>query len=102
MNRSLSGSSGRRGSKRISAKKSAATRSAAEQQLVGWPLPASDVDRTDSMRRRVAAFFSAGSSEARSRLIGLPIVDQPLVSGESIQRRANTLRRRRIGVREQD
>ena len=47
------------GSNRISAKNSAATRSAAEQQLVGWPLPASDVDLIESMRRRVAAFFRA-------------------------------------------
>ena len=42
--RSLSGLCGSFGSNRISAKKSAATRSAAEQQLVGCPLPASDVD----------------------------------------------------------
>jgi len=44
--------------------------SAAEQQLVGWPLPASDVDLTESMRSRVATFFSAGTSKARSRGIG--------------------------------
>src|SRR5262245_54634127 len=55
------------GSKRISPKNSAATRSAAEQQLVGWPLPASDVDRTESMRRRVAAVIKAGTRRARSK-----------------------------------
>ena len=41
-------------------------RSAAEQQLVGWPLPASDVARIESIRSRVAMFFRAGISEARS------------------------------------
>ena len=33
--------------------------SAADAQLVGWPLPASLVERTESMRSRVATFFSA-------------------------------------------
>src|SRR5687768_14629598 len=33
--------------------------SAAEQQVEGWPLPASLVERTESMRSRVAMFFSA-------------------------------------------
>jgi hypothetical protein len=35
-------------------KKSAATMSAAEQQLEGWPLPATLVERTLSMRKCVA------------------------------------------------
>lgn len=42
-------------------KKSAATISAAEQQLDGWPLPAVLVERTLSMRRCVAAFRNAVS-----------------------------------------
>src|SRR6266511_3635784 len=66
-NRSLSGLAGSFGSKRISAKKSAAIRSAIEQQLVGCPLPASEVERSESMRSRVAMFFRAGISAARSR-----------------------------------
>ena len=66
MNRSLSGWRGSLGSNRISAKNRAATRSAAEQQLVGWPLPASDVDLMESIRSRVATFFNAGMSDARS------------------------------------
>ena len=37
--------------------------SAAEQQELGWPLPASEVDRAESMRRRVAMLCSAGTSE---------------------------------------
>src|SRR4030095_1686613 len=37
--------------------------SAAEQQVLGCPLPASVVARTDSMRRRVAMFFNAGMRE---------------------------------------
>src|SRR5437667_10973604 len=40
--------------------------SAIEQQLVGWPLPASDVARIESIRSRVATFFNAGMSDARS------------------------------------
>src|SRR5512143_202917 len=40
-------------------KKRAATISAAEQQLEGWPLPASLVDRTLSMRKCVALLCSA-------------------------------------------
>jgi hypothetical protein len=66
MNRSLSGLCGSFGSNRISAKKSAAMRSAAEQQLVGWPLPASAVDLTESIRKRVAMFLSAGIRAVRS------------------------------------
>jgi hypothetical protein len=37
--------------------------SAAEQQLVGWPLPAAVVDSIESMRRRVAMLRNAFSSE---------------------------------------
>jgi hypothetical protein len=33
--------------------------SAAEQQVLGCPLPASVVERTESMRRRVAIFINA-------------------------------------------
>jgi hypothetical protein len=43
--------------------------SAIEQQLVGWPLPASDVARIESIRNRVAMFFKAGTSSARSIVI---------------------------------
>ena len=56
----------REGSNRISAKNSAATMSAAEQQLVGWPLPASDVDIAESIRSRVAMLLRAGMSVDRS------------------------------------
>src|SRR5258706_3091014 len=64
--RSAPGCFGSLGSNRISAKKSAATRSAAEQQLVGWPLAASEVDLIESIRRRVAMFLRAGRRVARS------------------------------------
>jgi hypothetical protein len=66
-NRSLAGFCGfadRNASRR---RKSAAITSAIEQQLVGWPLPASDVDVSESMRSRVAMFVRAGMSVARSR-----------------------------------
>src|SRR6185436_14588143 len=66
-NRSLTVFLGSCGSNRISAKNSAATRSAAEQQLVGCPLPASEVDLTESIRNWVAVFFNAGINEDRSR-----------------------------------
>ena len=36
--------------------------SAAEQHVVGWPLPASLVARIDSRRSRVAMFFNAGKT----------------------------------------
>jgi hypothetical protein len=49
------------GSKRISAKKSAAITSAIEQQLGRWPLPASDVEVSESMRNRVAMFGESGN-----------------------------------------
>jgi hypothetical protein len=64
--RSLCGFFGSFGSKRISAKKSAAVRSAIDMQLVGWPLAASVVARTESIRSLVAMFFNAGMSNARS------------------------------------
>jgi hypothetical protein len=34
--------------------------SAAEQQVLGWPLPASLVESTESIRSRVATFINAG------------------------------------------
>jgi hypothetical protein len=40
--------------------------SAAEQHVLGCPLPASVVERTESMRRRVAIFVSAGTRAAVS------------------------------------
>ena len=50
-------------------------RSAIEQQLVGCPVPASDVDFSESIRSRVATFFRAGMREERSRDMRLSIVD---------------------------
>src|SRR4029453_16405915 len=50
-NRSLSGFFGSFGSKRSSAKNTVATISAAEQQLVGCPLPAAVVGRVELVRR---------------------------------------------------
>ena len=47
--------------------------SAAEQHVVGCPLPASDVDLTESIRSRVATFLSAGMRAERSR--GIEIAD---------------------------
>ena len=44
-------------------KNSAATMSAADAQEVGWPLPASLVARTQSMRSRVATFFNAATRD---------------------------------------
>src|SRR5688572_27485564 len=67
MKRSLSGFWGLAGSNRISAKNNAAVRSAIEQQLVGWPLAASDVDFSESIRSWVAMFVRAGISVERSR-----------------------------------
>jgi hypothetical protein len=55
-NRSLWACCGCCGSKRISAKNSAATRSAADAHVVGWPLPAAVVERIESMRSCVATF----------------------------------------------
>jgi hypothetical protein len=59
-------------SKRISAKNSAAMISAAEQQVLGCPLPAAVVARTESMRRRVATFFSAGTGDDSCTGTGRP------------------------------
>src|ERR1700730_2078705 len=72
--RSLSGFFGSFGSKRISAKKSAAVSSDIDMPLVGWPRPASEVARTESIRCVVAIFFSAGMSEARSMFISVEIL----------------------------
>src|SRR5689334_8237360 len=55
-NRSLLGAFGFLGSYRMTEKKSVATMSAAEQQLDGWPLPASLVERTLSIRSWAALF----------------------------------------------
>jgi hypothetical protein len=52
------------GSYRITEKNSVATISAAEQQLVGWPVPDSDVDRTLSIRSAAALFFNKVISAA--------------------------------------
>src|SRR5207248_3133783 len=71
MKRSLSGLCGSFGSNRISAKNSADMMSAIEQQLVGCPVPASDVARMESILSRVAMFFRAGTSSARS--IAIPV-----------------------------
>jgi hypothetical protein len=49
------------GSYRISTKKSVAMISAADMHVVGWPLPASDVERIESIRSRVAMLWSAGT-----------------------------------------
>src|SRR5262245_65474956 len=46
----------------MTAKKRAATRSAAEAALVGWPLPAAVVARTDSILSRVDTSSSAWMS----------------------------------------
>jgi hypothetical protein len=37
--------------------------SAADAQVVGWPLPASLVELTESMRNRVATFFSEATRD---------------------------------------
>ena len=78
--------------------------SAAEQQLVGWPLPASDVDSTESIRSRVATFFRAGMSDERSSDMGLSILDGrlriskyrlPVAGGETVNRADKAELRRR-------
>ena len=66
MKRSFNGWCGFAGSKRISEKKSAATTSAADAQVVGWPLPAAVVARIESIRSWVAMLWSTGTSRARS------------------------------------
>src|SRR5687767_9413752 len=93
MNRSLPGCCGFFGSNRISAKNNAATRSAAEQQLVGWPLPASEVERTESIRSRVAALLRAGSRTARSTATKPLILDE-IVPTRFLNRLAEILVRR--------
>src|SRR5580704_2591367 len=90
-NRSLSSWWGSFGSKRISAKNSAATTSAAEQQLVGCPLPASEVDLTESMRRRVATFFNAGISNDRSTVKILSQDSEPLGERKTVGGALQTL-----------
>ena len=52
------------GSNRISEKNNVETISAAEQQLVGWPLAAAVVERMESMRSCVATFLSASMRAA--------------------------------------
>src|SRR2546428_6085271 len=71
MKRSLSTACGSAGRKRMTSKKSAATRSAAEQQLVGWPLPAAVVARIEWMRSRVARSRSP-SRNVRSAMRSTP------------------------------
>jgi hypothetical protein len=55
-------------------KKSVATMSAAEQQLDGWPLAASDVARTLSIRSCVALLWRAlrDSGDRAALAIGTP------------------------------
>src|ERR1700712_5696476 len=100
-NRSLSVFLGSIGSKRISAKNNAAMMSAIDMQLVGCPLAASDVARTESMRSRVATFFNAGMSDARSMVISvdaiLPYVPQQFAQRETVRRGGR--RRAGAGVR---
>src|SRR5678815_1076420 len=64
----------------MASKKTAATTSAAEAQLVGCPLPAAVVARIDLMRRRVATSSSAwrvslGASALVSTVSGSAIAD---------------------------
>jgi hypothetical protein len=54
---------GSAGSYRISAKNNAATISAADIHVDGCPVPASVVASTESIRSRVAMFFSADTRE---------------------------------------
>ena len=74
--------------------------SAAEQQLVGWPLPASEVERSESIRSRVAMFLRAGMSAARSMVMacefycGRPIPVQ--MSASAVRPRAADRRRRAL------
>ena len=115
--RSLSRLCGSFGSNRISAKNNAAMTSAIEQQLVGCPLPASEVERIESIRSRVAMFFKAGTSRARSMAICVrrfyrkrqqfaerePVDRRAIVEGARRQRRQHPRRIGAIvGVRRQD
>ncbi len=73
MKRSLSGRSASVGSYRISPQNRTATTSAAEQQVLGWPLPAFVVLRTESIRRRVATLRRAavaGATDGDTRTSG--------------------------------
>jgi hypothetical protein len=45
--------------------------SAIDMQLVGCPVPDSEVARIESIRSLVAMFLSAGTSEARSMAMGI-------------------------------
>ena len=65
--------------------------SAAEQQLVGCPLPAVLVARMDAILSRVAMFLSAGMSELRS-------TDTKTSEAASVPR-LNTRERRRSVIR---
>ena len=56
----------------MSAKNNAAIRSAADMQVVGCPLADAVVARIDSMRRRVAMFFSDDRSDASTCNRGPP------------------------------
>src|SRR6476620_2774358 len=59
MKRSLSGLRGFFASNRISSKKRVETMSAADKHVVGWPVPASLVDLTESIRSCAAMFLRA-------------------------------------------
>src|SRR5688572_30737188 len=93
MKRSLLGCLGFFGSYRITAKKSTATMSAAEQQLDGCPLPASEVARTLSIRRVVALFWSAvinaGLAIPGDISSPLPFVTIPAVSNSPTSAKPN-------------
>ena len=90
-NRSLSGFFGSFGSNRISAKNSAAMSSAIEKQLVGCPLPASDVARAESAdsvsaanggslgkgtKGRFVAPFEAAAAALKTGEISQPVLTQ--------------------------
>ena len=90
------------GSKRISAKNSAAMRSAAEQHWSGWPLPASVVARIESMRSRVAMFFSAGNERGSISYVACEILartrieQREAVVGGCVAARRRHVRRLRV------
>ena len=75
------------------AKNRAATSSAAEAQLVGCPLPACVVDFTESIRNRVAMFFSAGMDVVlMSGTVSVsPDVRGRRPHGEEVMRRVDAL-----------
>ena len=72
--------------------------SAIDMQLVGWPLPASDVERTESMRSRVAMFFRAGD-ERRAISVHTVAAILSYVPQQFAERDAVRGRRRRSRVR---